>query len=338
MRKKSIIIIIFSMIFSISFFAGCRKVNNELQNEASDGQQIFLRLADNQNEDYVTVRADIEFARIVEEKSKGRIKIDIYAGGQLGDEKSVIDQVQFGAVDLMRVSVSTLSDFNKEIGILILPYIYRDREHMFKVLDGPIGDKIIAGLEDYKLTGLCWFDAGSRNFYNTKKDITTPEDLKGLKIRVQENKLMTDMVRTLGASPTPMAYSEVYSGLRTGVIDGAENNLLSYLSTNHYEVAKYITLDELTRIPEMIVASKININKLSVEDQKIIKEAAQEASKYQRQEWLKEEEEAKKKVVSKGAIITKLETNAMFKEKVKALYENYGKDYKELIQSIIDTK
>lgn len=338
MRKKSIIIIIFSMIFSISLFAGCRKVNNELQNEASDGQQIFLRLADNQNEDYVTVRADIEFARIVEEKSKGRIKIDIYAGGQLGDEKSVIDQVQFGAVDLMRVSVSTLSDFNKEIGILILPYIYRDREHMFKVLDGPIGDKIIAGLEDYKLTGLCWFDAGSRNFYNTKKDITTPEDLKGLKIRVQENKLMTDMVRTLGASPTPMAYSEVYSGLRTGVIDGAENNLLSYLSTNHYEVAKYITLDELTRIPEMIVASKININKLSVEDQKIIKEAAQEASKYQRQEWLKEEEEAKKKVVSKGAIITKLETNTMFKEKVKALYENYGKDYKELIQSIIDTK
>lgn len=338
MNKKRVISITSSLILSISLYTGCGKIDSNVQNEAAAEKQIVLRLADNQGQDHVTVRADKEFAKIVEQKSNGRIKVEVYAGGQLGDEKSVIDQVQFGAIDMIRVSISTLSEFDNEIRVLSLPYIYRDQEHMFKVLDGPIGDKILASLKDYKLTGLCWFDAGSRNFYNTKKNIKTPEDLKGLRIRVQENKLMMDMVKALGANPTPMGYSEVYNALQTGVIDGAENNWLSYLSTNHYEVAKYVTMDELTRIPEMIAASKINMDKLSKDDQKIIKEAAEEAAQYQRQEWIKAEEEAMKKVVDKGTIITKLETNEAFKEKVKSVYEIYGKGYEELIQSIIDTK
>jgi tripartite ATP-independent transporter DctP family solute receptor len=338
MNKRRAIVITFGIIICIELFVGCGKAKVELENKIPSEKQVFLRLADNQSEGYVTVRADREFARIVEQKSNGRIKIDVYPGGQLGDEKSVIEQVQFGTIDLGRVSVSTVSEFDKEIGVLFLPYIYRDQEHMFKVLDGPIGDKIIAGLEGFKLTGLCWFDAGSRNFYNNKRDIMAPEDLKGLKIRVQENKLMLDMVKALGASPTPMAYGEVYSGLQTGVIDGAENNWLSYLSAKHYEVAKHITSDGVTRIPEMIIASKINIEKLSKDDQKIIREAAAAAAKFQRQEWLNDEEDAKKKVVEKGVVITKLENNNDFKEKIMSLYETYGKDYKDIIQSIVDTK
>ncbi|MBC8061157.1 MAG: TRAP transporter substrate-binding protein [Clostridiaceae bacterium] len=337
MNKNPVIVIISSSILFICLFVGCTKTNVNLQSKVTSGKEIFLRLADNQSEDYVTVRADREFAKIVEQKSNGRIKVDVYPAGQLGDEKDAIEQVQFGGIDFIRVSVSTLSVIDKEMGVLILPYIYRDQEHMFKVLDGPIGDNIITGLENFKLTGLCWFDAGARNFYNTKKDIVTPDDLKGLKIRVQENKIMIDMVNALGALPTPMTYGEVYRALQIGVIDGAENNWLSYISSNHYEVAKHITIVEHVRIPEMIVASKISMDNLSKDDQKIIKEAAKEAAKYQRQEWLKDEEEAKKKTADKGVFITKLQTNKTFQEKVKPLYETYGKDYQDLIQSIINT-
>jgi tripartite ATP-independent transporter DctP family solute receptor len=337
MNKYSIILALSIIFLCVGLFVGCGNRGVDSENKVVNGKQIFLRLADNQNDGYVTVRADREFAKKVEEKSKGRIKVEVYSGGQLGEEKSVIEQVQFGTIDLARVSVSTLSEFDKEVGVLFLPYMYKDREHMFKVLDGEIGEKIIKGLENYKLMGLCWFDAGSRNFYNNKRDIASPEDLKGLKIRVQENKIMTDMVRALGAYPVPMAYSEVYNALQSGVIDGAENNWLSYLSSSHYEVAKHITIDELTRIPEMIIGSKINIEKLSKEDIKIIEEAAKEAANYQRQEWIKDEEDAMKVVIQKGAIITKLQDNKEFKEKIMSLYETYGKDFKELIQSIINT-
>lgn len=337
MNNKRKITVISSVILSVILFWGCGKANVDSENKAYENQ-IVLRLADNQSEGYVTVRADREFSRIVEQKTNGRIKVDVYPGGQLGDEKSVIEQVQFGAIDLIRVSLTTLSEVDRKMGVLMLPYIYRDREHMFKVLDGPIGDKVMTGLEEFRLTGLCWFDAGSRNFYNTKKNIKTPEDLKGLRIRVPESKVMADMVSALGASITPMAYGEVYSGLQTGVIDGAENNWLSYISSNHYEVAKYISTVEYIRVPEMIVVSKISMDNLSREDQKIIKEAAREAAEFQRREWLEDEEKAKKRISDNGVVINNSVDYEAFRKKAEPLYEDYGRDYRELIQSIIDTK
>lgn len=346
MNKKHVISILSCCILSLSIFSGCGNSNsapktNNASNAGGSAQTtapITLRLSDNQPDDYVTVRADKKFAQDVETKTNGRIKVQVYSGGQLGDEKSVIEQVQFGAIDAVRIGVGPLAEFNKTIGALALPYLYTDKDQMFRVLDGPIGDKIFKDLSDNsKMVGLCWLDSGARNFYNTKKDIKTPDDLKGLKIRVQESKIMMDLIKDLGASPTPMAYGEVYSGLQTGVIDGAENNWPSYLSANHYEVAKHITIDEHNRLPEMIAISKSTWAKVSQADQKVMSDCAKDAATYERAEWLKDEQAAMNAVIAKGAIVTKLTDNKAFQTKVKPMYDEHP-EWKDLINQIINTK
>jgi tripartite ATP-independent transporter DctP family solute receptor len=300
---------------------------------------VVFRLAENQPEDYPTTLGDKEFARLVKERTNGRIQIEVYSGGLLGNEISVAEQLQYGAVDFARLSISSLSQIEKSMGTLMLPYVYRDKDHMFKVLEGPIGEKILENLENSAgIVGLCWLDAGTRNFYNSKKEIKSPDDMVGLRIRSQEIPLMEDFVGAVGALPVAMAYGDVYSALRTGVIDGAENNWPSFEAYRHYEVAKFITIDEHTRIPELILASKMVLNKISADDQEIIKEAAMEAALLQRSEWLRREEISRKKVESSGVKITTLQSNDAFKEKIKGLYNKHEKEYKAVINEIINTK
>ena len=273
---------------------------------------------------------------MVEQKTEGRIHIDVYYGGQLGDEKALIEQLQFGGVDFTRASISPLAEFEKSLNVLSLPYLYKDADQMWRVLEGDIGESFLKSVEKSGLIGLSWYDAGARNFYNSKKPITKLDDLKGLKIRVQESQLMMGMVSALGASATPMAYGEVYSGLQTGVIDGAENNWPSYESTSHYEVAKYYVLDEHSRIPEMQMISKITWDKLSPEDQAIIKECALESAKIERELWAAKENAAEAKVKEGGSEITTLEPGE--KEKFQAamapLYTQFGAGYEDLISQI----
>ncbi|MDK2799579.1 MAG: hypothetical protein PWP27_849 [Clostridiales bacterium] len=302
------------------------------------GEQIVLRLGETHPADYPTTLGDKEFARLVEERTNGRIKIEVYHGAQLGEEKAVIEQVQFGAIDFTRVSLSPLAEFSKKMNVLQLPYLYRNADHMWKVLNGPIGDEFLKSIEDANFVGLTWYDGGARNFYNSKRPIKSVADMKGLKIRVQESKLMMELVKALGASPTPMPYGEVYSGLQTGVIDGAENNWPSYDTSSHYEVAKYYTLDEHTRVPEILIASKMSMDKLSKEDQEIIKQAARDSQKLQREEWAKKEKESEKKVRDAGCEIIELESNEEFQKAVAPLYDEFAGDYKDLIQKIKDTK
>ena len=207
---------------------------------------------------------------------------------------------------------------------------------MWRVLEGDIGERFLKGVDKAGLIGLSWFDAGARNFYNSKRPVTKLSDLKGLKIRVQESKLMMGMVAALGASATPMPYAEVYSGLQTGVIDGAENNWPSYDSVSHYEVAKYFVLDEHTRVPEMQMVSKITWGKISPEDQKIIKECALESAKLERELWAKKEGVSEAKVKAAGSVITELEPGE--KEKFQAamapLYAEFGAGYEDVIKAI----
>ena len=303
-------------------------------------EQIVFRLADNQPADYPTTLGDLEFARLVEEKTNGRIKIEVYYGGQLGDEKSTIEQVQFGAIDFARVSLSPIAEFAKELYALQMPYIYRDTDHEWKVLDGPIGDELLKSVEKADLVGLTWYDSGSRNFYNSKREVKTIADLKGLKIRVQESQLMMGMVEALGASATPMAYAEVYSALQTGVIDGAENNWPSYISTAHYEVAKFITIDQHTMVPEIVIASADTMSKLSAEDQEIIKQAAKESTAFQKTEWETYSAKSIQDAKDAGCTITELDaaTVAEFQAAVQPLYDEFGKDYVDLIKRIQETK
>ncbi len=307
---------------------------------SSSPKQIVLRYAENQPQDYPTTKAAYEFAKIVEAKTNGRIKIEVYYGAQLGDEKSVIEQLQFGAIDFTRVSISPLAEFSKSLNVLQLPYLYRNPDHMWKVLDGKIGADFLKSVDSAGLIGLSWFDAGARNFYNSKKEVKTLADLKGLKIRVQESQQMMDMVQALGANPTPMAYGEVYSALQTGVIDGAENNWPSYESTSHYEVAKYYVLDEHTRVPEMQMVSKITWNKLSADDQKIIQNAAAESAKIERKLWAEKEQASEAKVKAGGSVITELAPaeKQKFQDAMAPLYTKYGAGFEDLIANIQATK
>lgn len=301
------------------------------------GADIVLKLADNHADDYPTVLGDKEFARLVKERSGGRIEVEVYSGGQLGSEENTIEQVQFGAIDMIRTSISPLTRYNEKLNILMLPYLYRDDEHMFKVLDGKIGDKHLNSLINNNLLGLSWFDSGSRNFYNTKRPIKSIEDMKGLKIRVQESALMMGLVEALGASATPMSFGEVYGALQTGVIDGAENNTPSYDSTSHFEVSKHYTLDAHTRVPEMLIINNAKFNSLSIEDQKLIKKAAQDAAVKQRGYWKERESKSMDKVVSNGVQVVSLspEEKQKFQEAVKPLYKKFAKNQEEEINEII---
>lgn len=194
---------------------------------------LILRYGDNQPEDYPTTKAAEYFAQLVEERTKGKICVRLYCNGELGDENQVFEQVQFGGIDMARVSLGTLAEYHPEVGVLQLPFLYDNAEHMWRVLDGPIGEEFLTGTRQADVIGLSWFDAGARSFY-TREPIDSLDDLKGLTIRVQESTLMRRMVELLGAEAVQIPYNDVYSALQTAKIDGAENNWPSYAATGHY--------------------------------------------------------------------------------------------------------
>lgn len=299
-------------------------------------EAVVFRLAETHPADYPTTLADIEFARLVEEKTEGRIKIEVFHSKQLGEEKDVIEQVQFGAIDFTRVSVGPMTEFSPELAVVSLPYIYNSAEHMWKVLDSKIGDDFLAGLESSNFIGLAWYDGGARSFYNSVRPIEKLEDLKGLKFRVMQSELMVDMVEALGASPTPMAYGEVYSSIQTHVIDGAENNWPSYDTSSHFEVAQYYTLDEHLRVPEVLLASKIVMAKVSEEDLALIKEAAKESQEFQKEKWAEKEAESEAKIREAGNMITELSAEAKkeFAAAMAPVWEKHAEGYEDIITAI----
>lgn len=297
--------------------------------------QIF-RYADNQPDDYPTTQAAYRFAELVQERTGGRIEIRVYGDAELGDEVSVIQQVQLGMVDFARASISTLSGICEELNVLQMPYLYTDSDQMWRVLDGAIGAKFLGDLTDQELVGLSWFDAGARSFYMSGGPITCPADLKGKRIRVQESQLMMDLVSALGAEPVTMVYSEVYAGLQSGEIDGAENNWPSYESMNHCAVAKYFVLDEHMRVPEMQLMSKATMDRLSEQDQAVIRQAALESAQYERELWVQREAKSEQTVRAAGAQVTELsETErAAFQAATQELYDRYCSQYTEIIRAI----
>lgn len=330
MRIKAVLL--FGLAMLILTACGGRK---EDQKMASAPEFVFT-YAENQAEDYPTTQGACRFADLVEEKTGGRIKILVKADGDLGDEKTVIEQIQFGGVDFARVSLTPLAEFVPRLNVLQMPYLYTGREHMWKVLDGEIGDDFLNSFDGSGLVALSWYDAGARNFYSSTKPITKLEDMKGMKIRVQESELMVGMIEALGASAVPMAYDKVYSALQTGLIDGAENNWPSYESTAHYEVAGYYTIDEHNRVPELQLISRVTWEKLTKEDQDIIRECARESSLYERELWEEREQSSEKKVRDAGCQVVELspEEKARFQEAVTSMYGEYCAEYMDMIDAI----
>jgi tripartite ATP-independent transporter DctP family solute receptor len=299
-----------------------------------------FRLADNQPDGYPTVLGDMAMAKYVEEKTNGAIKIEVYNNSVLGDEKTTIEQTQTGDIHFIRVGLNPLSSINPIMNALAMPFLFRDRAHMFKVLDGSIGEELLGSLRQQNLLGLCWLDAGFRNFYNSKKDIRTPADMAGLKIRVQESALMMDMIRFLGASPTPMAYAEVYPGIQNGIIDGAENNWPSYITAAHFEVAKHFTMDGHMASPEMILINTGVWDSLSDAEKKIVKEGALEGAKVERAAWLEAEAKYEKQARDSGSIITELTPaeHKLFEDALAPLYQQPAyASYADIIRRVRET-
>jgi len=304
-------------------------------------QQITLKAADNQPEDYPTVQGLKFMANYLDAATNGRIKMEVFAGGQLGDERSTIEQVQLGVIDVVRTSTSPVGEFYAPMGVYSLPYIFRDAAHMWKVVQGPIGRELLDGLQQANLVGLAYYDSGSRNFYTTKAagPIKSVADLKGKRIRTQQSEVVLDMMKALGAEPVPMAFGEVYSALQTGVIDGAENNFPSYgpQGVRHYEVAPYFTLDGHARVPEVVMISKSTWDKLSAADQALVREAALASVPVEMALWAQLSNTSRAEVVKAGSEIITVDT-AEFQAAMKPVYDKYGSKYGDLIQRIVDTK
>lgn len=283
--------------------------------------------------DYPTTRGLYYLADLVKRRTKGRVEIKVYHSAQLGSEKVTIEMAQQGFIDLIRVNGAPMGEFNYEIGLLGLPYLFRDDEHRWKVLDGKVGQKLLAGLERSGMIGLCYYDSGSRNFYNNKLPIYKPEDLKGLKIRLQDSQLFMDFVQLLGAYPTPMAFEEVYEALKIGLIDGAENNASSYLTTRHYELARYYSLSRHSSVPEVLVISKKTWESLPDGDREIIRKAARESQQIQKEYWAEMERNSLRAIIAGGCQVNEVDLKA-FQRAVKPLYDKYGAGYEELITEI----
>ncbi len=309
---------------------------------SAEGGTTVLTLSEVHAEGYPTTLADYRFAELVNERTEGRIQIEVYSGGTLyGEETGAIEALQIGDLAFARVSASPVASYVPALNIIQLPYLYRDGDHMWQVLNGEIGQNMLSEIQasGSGLVGLCYYDAGARNFY-TKTPVTCVEDMAGLKIRLQNNAMMVEMVRLLGGNGvTGIGPNDVYSAIQQGTIDGAENNWPTYESMGDYQVAPYFVLDGHTRVPEILLASEAVLETLDPADVEIIKECAKETQAYEIEQWALREQSSEEKVVSEGVTVTELsaEELAKFQERMTPIYEEYGAGYEDLIAQIQNT-
>jgi len=322
--RKIVLSVLLLLLAAIMFGCG----NKDEAYNASNENRIILRLAETQSATYPSSQGVAEFARLVKEKSDGRIMVKVYESGKLGDEDSVVEQVQFGGIDLARVSVASLAKYSPKANLLTLPYLFRDSNHMWKVLDGPGGENIKKSLLKENITCLSWYEGGARGFYNAKRKINNIEDLKGLKLRVQQSQMIMDVYSSMGISLISTKSGDLYSALQTGAIDGGEDNLIAYYTSKQYEVAKYFMYDEHGRIPEVIIGSRVTMLQLPKKDQAIIEQAAQESAVVQRQLWFKMERKVLKVLQDSGVHIdyADKQSREKFLMQFKPLYNHLASD------------
>ena len=284
-----------------------------------------LKLAHGLNIDHPVHLAMAYMAELAAEKSGGTLRIDLYPSQQLGTERQCLELLQIGSLAMTKVSAAVLENFAPDIKLFSLPYIFRDREHMYKVQDGDVGHEMLLQSQQYWLRGLTYFDAGSRSFYMKDQQVRTPEDLEGKKIRVQESVTAMELIRNLGGSPTPISWGELYTALQQGVVDGAENNPPSFYTSRHYEVCKYYSINEHTAVPDILVIGTVAWNQLNEQQQVWLQEAADEATTYQRKLWAEAEQEAIDSVQAAGVKIIYPDKEP-FMEKTRAMYEPFMED------------
>ena len=282
-----------------------------------------------------------EFARLVKEKSGGQVVVDVYPASQLGDERTEMQGVQMGAIDLFRANAVSMGDFGaKKSNIFSLPYLFRDREHLWKVLNGPIGKEIKDDIVKSKtgMVAVAYMEEGQRHFFFRDAPVSSLAQMKGKKIRVPQTQILIDTVKAFGAAPTPISYSELYSALQTGIVDGAENPPTGYLANNFYEVAKYYVLDGHTYSPSIMIMSEITWNKLTPAQRTAIEAAARETEVFNKTNAEKADNEAFAELKKRGAQIVTVTDLPKWPEAVDPVYKKYASDATETIKKILDTK
>src|SRR5712672_4487446 len=295
-----------------------------------------FRAADSQNEDYPTVQALRYMGRMVAERSGGRHQIRVFHSRQLGEEKETIEQTRAGAIDLNRTNGALIGNFVPARNVLAMPFLFRSIEHLEKVLDGPIGNEILNSFEPYGFVGLTFYDSGARSIYNRVRPIRTLADVKGLRIRVQQSEQMSEMIRALGAEPVELPYGQVLTGLATKLIDGAENNWPSFVTTDHYKFAGYYTLTRHAMSPEVLVMSQKAWASLSGEDRNIFREAAIRSSQFMREKWKDLEDQSRERAKAAGVTVVTDFDRKPFEAAMAAIYAKALRDpaSAELIERI----
>jgi tripartite ATP-independent transporter DctP family solute receptor len=283
-----------------------------------------FRAADTQNEDYPTVQALRYMGGLIAERTGGRHQIRVFHSHQLGEEKETIEQTRVGAIDLNRTNVALIGNFVPAMNVLAMPFLFRSIEHQQKVLDGPIGAEILNSFEPYGFVGLAFYDSGARSIYTSVRPVRSIPDMKGLRLRVQQSELMSDMIRALGAEPVELPYGQVLTGLATKLIDGAENNWPSFVTTDHYKYAGFYTLTEHTMSPEVLVMSQKAWQSLAAEDQEIFRESALRSGHFMREKWKDLEEQSQAE--GAGVTIVKDFDRKPFEAAMAAIYEKVQRD------------
>jgi tripartite ATP-independent transporter DctP family solute receptor len=327
----------------VSFFATTILAATALASGSAVAQQkTVFKASDVHPAGYPTVVAVENLGKKLDAATNGRYSVQMYPSMQLGGEKEAIEQAQIGAIAFARVSVGALGPVIDDLNVFNLPYVFRNTTHMQHVIDGPIGQELLDKVTNSGkgLVGLCWMDAGARNFYNTKKPIKTMADLKGMKVRVMGNPMFVEMANSMGGNGIAMGYDQVFSALQTGVVDGAENNPPSFVFDNHYQVAKYYTVDEHLIVPEMVVFSKKAWDAMSKEDQALLVKFSKEAQQEERKLWEIYEQQAMDKAKAAGIQIIQVSDadKKAFQDAVKPVWDKYGPKYEATVKRIQEVK
>ena len=301
---------------------------------ASGVSALEIKSSDVHAMGYPTTDAIAYMGEELSKASNGEYTIKIFHSMQLGGEKEALEQVQVGALEMTRVSVGVVGPIVDDFNAFNLPYVFRSIDHMHEVVDGPIGQKLLADLEKGGLIGLGFMDAGARSFYNKVKPIREPQDLEGLKIRVMQNPIFVEMMGSFGSSGVPISFSELYAALQTGVVDGAENNPPSLLTQKHYEITGYYSLTEHLIVPEIFVFSKKVWDTLPPEDQQMIRDAAAKATIKERELWTAMEAQAMEQLVAAGVKINNDVDKPAFIQATAPIREKFGEKYKVILEQI----
>ncbi len=321
MKKQNKTILVFAAVLLL-IATSCKNTS----------EKVELKLAHGLSVDH-PVHISLEFmGKRINELSEGQLIVDVYPSEQLGSEQQLIELVQIGSIAITKVSAASMQSFADDYKVFGLPYIFKSKEHFFNVIDGKIGSDLLLSTENKWIRGLCYYDAGSRSFYTKNKPITHPDDLAGLKIRVQPSATAVEMLRVLGGSATPISWGELYTALQSGVVDGAENNPPSLHSSHHFEVCKFYSMDEHTIIPDVVVISKKVWDKLDSQQKEWVQQAADESAILERELWAAAEIESLEKV-QKAGVKVNYPDKEPFIEKVQPLIESYSNN--EVIYSYI---